>query len=343
MNNELSKELQILQKQALEKLVSIKALEEIEKIRVAYLGKQGKLTQIFRKIGELSAEKRPTFGQEVNLVKNKITKAISEHIKKLTEIKQENLLKKEYIDITLPGDPIPIGSKHPLTQTLEDIKTIFYRLGYSIEEGPEIETDYYNFEALNFPPDHPARDMHDTFFVEGGGLLRTHTSPVQIRVMEQKEPPLRILAPGRVYRNDETDASHSPVFHQVEGLLVDQGITFADLKGTLEFFVHSFFGPDKEIRFRPSFFPFTEPSAEIDVQCIICGGGGCRVCKQTGWLEILGAGLVDPNVFKFVNYDTDKYTGFAFGMGVERIAMIRYGIDDIRLFYENDLRFLRQF
>jgi phenylalanyl-tRNA synthetase alpha chain len=318
-------------------------LQILNNLRTEVLGKNGKVTEILKEIGKLPPEERPGFGELVNKAKLKISRLIETRYEVLQEKEQSEKLRSESIDVTLPGRGIGYGHEHPLTQTVEEIKTIFARLGYTVAEGPEIETDYYNFEALNFPADHPARDMHDTFFVEGGRLLRTHTSPVQIRVMEKQKPPVRVLMPGRVYRNDETDASHSPVFHQVEGLLVDQGITFADLKGTLEFFIHSFFGKEKKVRFRPSFFPFTEPSAEVDVQCILCNGAGCRLCKNSGWIEILGAGMVDPNVFKAVNVDPEIYTGLAFGMGVERLAMLRWGIDDIRLFYENDLRFLRQF
>ena len=318
-------------------------IEGLDAVRIEYLGKSGILTELLKSVGTLPADARPESGKKVNEVKVRIHQQIESRHQELSTALQSARIQQESIDVTLPGKSLPMGHLHPLTQTMQDIQTIFFRLGYTVADGPEIETDYYNFTALNFPADHPARDMHDTFFVEGGYLLRTHTSPVQIRVMEKQPPPFRVLMPGRVYRNDETDASHSPVFHQVEGLIVDEGISFADLKGTLEYFLHAFFGKEKKVRFRPSFFPFTEPSAEVDVECIFCGGNGCRVCKGTGWLEILGAGMVDPNVFASVNVDAEKYTGFAFGMGVERLAMLRYGIDDIRMFFENDVRFLEQF
>ncbi|MFC1595670.1 phenylalanine--tRNA ligase subunit alpha [Candidatus Margulisiibacteriota bacterium] len=333
-----------LESTAVESLTTCQTLEDITILRTDFLGKSGKLTSLLKEVGKLPKEERPQFGKLVNEVKARVGQQIDEYHQQLAQKEQSAKIMSETIDVTLPGKKTaPAGHKHPLVQTAKDIQDIFSRLGYKVAEGPDIESEYYNFESLNFPADHPARDMHDTFFVEGGYLLRTHTSPVQIRVMEKQKPPLKVLMPGRVYRNDETDASHSPVFHQVEGLVVDEGITFADLKGTLEYFIHCFFGKEKKVRFRPSFFPFTEPSAEVDVQCIMCKGKGCRVCKGSGWLEILGAGMVDPNVFGFVNVDTEKYSGFAFGMGVERIAMLRYGIDDIRLFYENDLRFLEQF
>jgi len=339
----MQKRLQELETLAEKSLSGCRTLDVLTQLRTEFLGKNGKLTALLKEVGQLPPDQRPQFGQRVNAVKAKLSARIDQSCQQLETAEQSARLAKEHLDVSLPGNGSPLGHIHPLTQTLQDIQTIFSRLGYAVAEGPEIESDYYNFEALNFPPDHPARDLHDTFFVEGGTLLRTHTSPVQIRIMEQQSPPIRVLMPGRVYRNDETDASHSPVFHQMEGLVVDEGITFADLKGTLEYFIHSFFGRDKHVRFRPSFFPFTEPSAEVDVQCILCDGNGCRVCKGSGWLEILGAGLVDPNVFEMAGVESEKYTGFAFGMGVERIAMLRYGIDDIRLFFENDVRFLRQF
>ena len=334
--------------QQLEKLVEKaigdgKTLLILNNLKTEILGKNGKVTQLLKEIGQLPAEERPRLGEAINKAKVSISNKIEERYRALELAEQSEKLKKEAIDVTLPGIAKPYGHRHPLMQTQAEIQAIFSRLGYAVANGPEIETDYYNFEALNFPADHPARDLHDTFFVEDDYLLRTHTSPVQIRVMEKQKPPVRVLMPGRVYRNDETDASHSPVFHQVEGLVIDEGISFADLKGTLEYFVHSFFDKEKQIRFRPSYFPFTEPSAEVDVQCIICDGKGCKVCKGSGWLEILGAGMVDPNVLDNMKVDKERYSGFAFGMGVERIAMLRYGINDIRLFYENDLRFLEQF
>ncbi|MBI3599955.1 MAG: phenylalanine--tRNA ligase subunit alpha, partial [Nitrospinae bacterium] len=263
---------------------------------------------------------------------------------KQTELREKGIesLKKGFFDITLPGRLPDIGSIHPLTKVLNEVVDIFIGMGFTIEEGPEIELDYYNFEALNIPKDHPARDMQDTFYITDDVILRTHTSPVQVRTMERRPPPLKIIAPGKVYRCD-ADITHSPMFHQVEGFMVDKDITFGDLKGMLELFVHQFFGKDIALRFRPSFFPFTEPSAEVDIQCVICKGSGCRVCKGTGWLEILGSGMIDPAVFSYVKYDPEEWTGFAFGMGIERIAMLKYGVDDIRLFFENDLRFLKQF
>lgn len=331
-----------LHQKALASLAEAGSLKELEELRVRFLGKKGELTAILRGLSQLPAEERPKIGELANQVRDSISKTISE---KSEELKEEILareLEKEKVDITLPGRPFPVGSRHPLNQVLDRIKEIFIGMGYAVAEGPEIETDYYNFEALNVPADHPARDMQDTFYLPGGYLLRTQTSPVQVRTMEKQEPPVRIIAPGAVYRCD-ADITHSPMFHQVEGLYMDENVTFADLKGTLEHFLHQLFGKNRQVRFRPSFFPFTEPSAEVDIACLMCGGSGCRVCKNTGWLEILGSGMVHPKVLEKVNYDPQKVGGFAFGMGVERIAMLLYGIDDIRLFFENDLRFLRQF
>ncbi len=318
------------------------SVKDLEDVRVKYLGRKGEIQEIMQLLPTLPAETRPETGKLVNDLKRKLTLQIDEKINILSRSEVSRKLKEEKLDITLPGTGINKGHLHPITKTLEDIKRIFTKTGYSIAEGPDIETNWNNFEALNFPPSHPAMDMQATFFVDEGLVLRTHTSPVQIRVMEKTNPPISIIMPGRVYRCD-ADVTHSPVFHQVEGLVVDEGITFADLKGTLTYFTHEMFGKERRIRFRPSFFPFTEPSAEVDVECIICSGVGCRVCKNTGWLEILGAGMVNPNVFKNVGYDAEKFSGFAFGMGIERIAILKYGIPDIRLFYENDMRFLRQF
>jgi len=320
------------------------SLDTLEKLRVKYLGrKEGMVTQFLKQLGNLPVEERPKIGKLINEIKDRITQLLKEQIE-LLESKQELILEK--IDITLPGILPEIGKLHPISQVLRQIVEVFIRLGFQIAEGPEVELSYYNFDALNIPLHHPARDMHDTFYVSSYNsqdvILRTHTSPVQIRVMEKQRPPLRIIVPGRVYRRD-ADISHSPVFHQVEGLLVDESATFSDLKGVLSIFVHFIFGEETKVRFRPSFFPFTEPSAEVDIACVICKGKGCGVCKHTGWIEILGAGMVDPEVFKVVNYDSTKYTGFAFGLGVERIAMLKYGIDNIRLFFENDIRFLEQF
>lgn len=318
------------------------SINELESLKIKYLGRKGQVQDILKQLPDLAESERPALGKLVNELKEKLQKKIDSRIRTLSLEGTQKKLKSEKIDITLPGTGVIRGRLHPITRTFNDVKEIFMRIGYSIAEGPDIETNWYNFEALNFPPEHPAMDMQATFFMEKGHLLRTHTSPVQIRVMEKQEPPISIIMPGRVYRCD-ADVTHSPVFHQVEGLVVDRNISFADLKGTLTYFYHEMFGTERKVRFRPSFFPFTEPSAEADVECIICSGVGCRVCKNTGWLEILGAGMVDPNVLKNVGIDPDKYSGFAFGMGIERIAMLRYGISDIRLFYENDLRFLRQF
>jgi phenylalanyl-tRNA synthetase alpha chain len=313
----------------------------LEALRVRFLGRRGTLTAILRGLGELAPEARPVVGERANAVKAAIEGALEARRAALRAATRAGLA-ADRLDITLPGRPPRLGGLHPLTATLQDILEIFASLGFAVAEGPEVELDYYNFEALNIPRDHPARDMQDTFYITDEVLLRTHTSPVQVRVMEAQPPPVRVVVPGRVYRRD-ADVTHSPMFHQVEGLLVDEGVTFADLKGTLTAFVRLFFGEATRLRFRPSFFPFTEPSAEVDISCVICRGAGCRVCSQGGWLEILGAGMVDPEVFRFVGYDSERFTGFAFGMGVERIAMLRYGIDDIRLFFENDLRFLEQF
>lgn len=316
--------------------------ETLLAVRTKYLGRKGLLTAILRNIGQVTPEERGAFGKRSNEIKESLSVKIEERLKAITANRQDDRLREETIDVTLPGRGVRSGRLHPVTQVLQEICEIFGRLGFSVVEGPEIETDYYNFESLNIPKDHPARDMQDTFYVEDNIVLRTHTSPVQIRTMERLRPPVRILSPGRVYRPD-SDVSHTPMFHQVEGLMVDKGITFGDLKGVLTYFVHEIFGESIGLKFRPSFFPFTEPSAEVDIQCVICGGQGCRVCSQTGWLEILGSGMVDPAVFRNVGYDPESVTGFAFGLGIERIAMLKYGINDIRQFFENDWRFLEQF
>lgn len=318
--------------------------EELESIRVKYLGKKGILTQVLRGMGKLSAEERPVIGKLANEIKEQLETRLAERSRELKEQARKLQLEKETLDISLPGFRFARGRKHPLTMVLEEIKHIFVSMGFSVAEGPEIELDYYNFEALNIPKNHPARDMQDSFYISEEVLLRTHTSPVQVRVFEQMVPkvPVKIIAPGKVYRRDD-DATHSPMFHQVEGLLVDEHVTFSDLKGTLLAFARQMFGPDREIRLRPSYFPFTEPSAEVDISCIMCNGAGCRVCSNTGWLEILGSGMVHPRVLEMSGYNPEKVSGFAFGMGVERIAMLKYGIDDLRLFFENDLRFLHQF
>ncbi len=315
----------------------------LESIRIRYLGRKGQLTQLSRGMGAVSPEDRPRIGSLVNQTKTYLQKVIEEKFDHFKREEQQRILAKEFVDVTLPGRPSWIGNKHPLTQIIDEIREIFFGLGFSVAEGPDVELEYYNFDALNFPPEHPTRDMQDTFYIGSDVVLRTHTSPVQIRTMEKQKPPLRIIVPGRVYRTDEVDASHSPVFHQVEGLYVDHRVTMGDLKGVLTEFVHQMFGKSVRLRFRPSFFPFTEPSAEVDMSCIFCKGKGCTVCKQKGWLEILGSGLVDPNVFKNVGYDPEAWTGFAFGVGIERIAMLKFGINDIRLLYTNDLRFLKQF
>ena len=316
--------------------------DALNELRTRYLGRKGVLTQMLRQISAVTAEERPLFGKRSNEIKESLSLAIDEALEKLKSSRKDDVLLKETIDVTLPGRAVGIGHLHPVTRVSQEICRIFARMGFNVVEGPEVETDYYNFEALNIPKDHPARDMQDTFYVEENIVLRTHTSPVQIRTMEKMKPPVRILSPGRVYRPD-SDVSHTPMFHQIEGLMVDKGITFGDLKGTLTYFLKQIFGADILLRFRPSFFPFTEPSAEVDIKCVMCDGKGCRVCGQSGWLEILGSGMVDPAVFENVGYDPEEVTGFAFGLGVERIAMLKYGISDIRLFFENDWRFLEQF
>lgn len=317
-------------------------VQELNEARVRFLGKKGELTLVLRSMGQLPNEERPLFGKLVNEVRDELEQAWEQKEQALAQAEEEQRLLAESLDITLPGRTIARGTIHPITRIINETKAIFMEMGYEIVEGPEVEWDYYNFEALNIPPDHPARDMQDTFFITESLLLRSQTSPVQIHTMEQKIPPIRILAPGKVYRAD-SDITHSPMFHQIEGLVVDKGITFADLKGTLQLFAERMFGPHTKIRLRPSYFPFTEPSAEVDVSCIICAGKGCRVCKDTGWLEILGSGMVDPRVLEKVGYDPKVVTGFAFGVGVERMAMLKYGIHDIRLLFENDMRFLQQF
>ena len=337
-------ELQNTFSNALDKFSSSGTTGELENARVQYLGRNSELSNMLRSIASVEKERRKTFGELTNQVRLFLEQAQTERNKELEAAELSVRLAAEQVDITLPGEPFPRGHLHLITQTQWEIEDFFTGLGYRIAEGPEVETDYYNFTALNTPEGHPARSLHDTFFVEGNPevLLRTHTSPVQIRVMEKEEPPVYVIIPGRVYRRD-SDATHTPMFRQVEGLAVDQHITMADLKGTLEAFAKSMFGPDREIRLRPHYFPFTEPSVEVDVSCMICGGAGCRSCKHSGWLEILGAGMVDPNVFGFVDYEPDEVTGFAFGMGVERIAMLRHGITDLRMFYDNDMRFINQF
>jgi phenylalanyl-tRNA synthetase alpha chain len=315
---------------------------ELESLRVKYLGRSGALTQILKSLGTLPAAERPLVGAAANEAKRELESLLDARLAEALEAERRRQRERARPDLTLPGRRPPRGSLHPLTRVRDEIVSVFMGLGFSVAEGPQIETDFYNFEALNIPRDHPARDMQDTFYLSQETLLRTHTSPVQIRTMRAQAPPVRIIVPGVVYRRD-ADITHSPMFHQVEGLAVDVDVTMADLKGTLELFARELFGARSKIRFRPSFFPFTEPSAEVDVVCFLCGGDGCRVCKQSGWLEILGSGMVHPNVLRNVGYDPEAVTGWAFGMGIERIAMLKYGVDDIRLFFENDLRFLEQF
>ncbi len=320
-------------------LANAKNDEQIECVRIKYLGRKGKVADYFSLMGKVSQEDRPKLGKELNSLKS----SLQQKIKEKTDQKSEKEKMRDLFDFSLPGVIPQFGKKHPLYQVLDEIKAIFISFGFSIEDGPELELDYYNFEALNMPKDHPARDLQDTFYVKDDLVLRTHTSPVQIRTMEKVAPPVRMIAPGKCFRKDTPDATHSPVFHQVEGLCVDVGVTFADLKSVIRAFAKRLMGEDVKIRFRPSFFPFTEPSAEYDFSCINCGGKGCNICKGTGWLEISGAGMVDPEVFRYVGYDSEKYTGYAFGMGVERLAMLKYRVNDIRNFYDNDLRFLNQF
>ena len=331
-----------LEKAALSEISSIKSKEAIVEFKNKYLGRKGELASLFRELGGFPPEERPVIGELINTIRGRIEARVNSLITVFAQDERIQRLKAEKVDVTLPGRYLPSGKRHPITQIMNDVKRIFLGMGFTVAEGPEVETDYYNFEALNIPKDHPARDMQDTFYISDDILLRTHTSPVQIRVMQSQKPPLRVIVPGKVYRRD-SDITHTPMFHQVEGFMVDEHITFGNLKGVLSAFLHSLFGEDIAVRFRPSFFPFTEPSAEVDIQCVICNGKGCRVCKNSGWLEILGSGMIHPMVFKAVGYDSERFTGFAFGMGIERIAMLVYGIDDIRLFYENDIRFLEQF
>ena len=323
-------------------LAAARTLHELQIAFATYLGKGGDFTALVKLTGTLPVEDRPRFGAAINVAKNRCEDFRAQRQSELNAAEISRRLASERIDVTLPGRRGFIGSKHPITLVSEEICEIFTSLGFGIAEGPEIEKDFYNFEALNMPKDHPARDMQDTFYISDEVVLRTHTSPVQIRTMLKEQPPVRIIAPGTVYRRD-SDITHSPMFHQIEGFLVDQHVTFGDLKGILHSFIGQFFGKGVNVRFRPSFFPFTEPSAEVDIACVICGGKGCRVCKNSGWLEILGSGMIDPEVFKSVNYDPEVYSGFAFGMGLERVAMLKYGVSDLRLFFENDQRFLRQF
>ena len=339
--------LQEIRTKALAELARIEDTGELATWRVAYLGKKGRLTEILREVGRLPAEERPIAGQAANALKVELERALARREHELRARELERALEAERIDVTLPGRPPSMGLLHPTTRIVDQILSVFVSMGYRVVEGPEVELDYYNFEALNIPPEHPAREMWDTFYIRQGEgqdvLLRTHTSPMQVRVMEKTVPPVRVVVPGRCYRYEAQDPSHESMFYQIEGLAVDEGITMADLKGTLTSFAHQMFGPDVRVRFRCDYFPFVEPGADMSVSCVVCRGAGCRVCKGTGWLELMGAGMVHPRVLAGVGYDPERYTGFAFGMGPERIAMVRYGIDDIRLFYGNDLRFLRQF
>jgi len=337
----MEQELRQLQAEAETRLAGLENLKDLEEVRVRYLGRKGLFTGLLRQLGQVSAEDRPRLGKLANEIKEELEQKFNTRKSELAERGTGAAAGRD--DLSLPGRLVPVGRLHPVTQIMDEVCSIFVDLGFAVADGPDVELDYYNFEALNIPQHHPARDMHDTFYINDSILLRTHTSPMQIRAMEKEKPPLRIIAPGKVYRCD-SDITHTPMFHQVEGFLVDRKVSFADLKGVLTVFCQKMFDQeDIRLRFRPSFFPFTEPSAEVDIGCVICRGDGCRVCKQTGWLEILGAGMIDPEVFKMVDYDPEEFSGFAFGLGIERIAMLKYGIDDIRLFYENDLRFLNQF
>ena len=335
----MKKQLLELEKNALKALEIADDPSELEKIRVTYLGKKGQLTSIMKNVGGLPKSERPEAGKLANIIKSNISKGFEEARDRIATGKADQAA---FLDVTLPGREPLRGHLHPITLVIKEMCQIFARMGFTVVKGPNVELDYYNFEALNFPKDHPARDMQDTLYVSENVVLRTHTSNMQVRIMEAQKPPVSVIAPGKVYRRD-SDVSHTPMFHQLEGFLVDKGVSFGDLKGTLTSFAHQMFGRGTALRFRPSFFPFTEPSAEVDIQCVICGGKGCRTCSHTGWLEILGSGMIDPEVFRFVGYDPEVYSGFAFGMGFERIAMLKYGIDDIQLFFRNDMRFLRQF
>lgn len=338
----MKEQLDLMLDQGRSALLAAATVAALQEVRVRFLGKKGELTALMKGMKDLSAEQRPVLGALANRVKEELEALFEERLEQVRATELEQRLASEQLDVTLPGRRLVAGTKHPVTLVIEELIEIFSALGFGVAEGPEVEKDFYNFEALNMPKDHPARDMQDTFYINEDVVLRTHTSPVQIRTMLKQAPPVRVIAPGTVYRRD-SDLTHTPMFHQVEGFLVDKGITFGDLKGVLTAFLTQVFGKNVKVRFRPSFFPFTEPSAEVDIQCVMCRGAGCRVCKSSGWLEILGSGMIDPEVFKAVDYDSSIYSGFAFGMGIERIAMLKYGVNDLRLFFENDLRFLRQF
>lgn len=339
----MKQQLEEIKKSAKAALSSASSLEELDAVRVKYLGKKGELTAVLKQMGGLSPEERPIIGQLANEIREQIQAEIDKKAAELKAAGLEAKLQEETIDVTLPGAPVALGHRHPLSIVLDEVKDIFQGMGFDIAEGPEVEWDHYNFEMLNIPKDHPARDTQDTFYITENMLLRTQTSPVQIRVMEKTEPPIRIIAPGRVFRSDAVDATHSPLFHQIEGLVVDEGITMADLKGTLDTFAKRLYGPDTKTRLRPHHFPFTEPSCEVDISCFKCGGVGCPMCKGEGWIEILGGGMVHPKVLENGGVDPNKYSGFAFGIGLERIVMFRFGLDDMRMLYENDVRFLEQF
>jgi len=334
--------LELLAREAQQAIEQAQDLAALDQVRVEYLGKRGRLTDLLKGLGKLSAEERPAAGAKINEVKGQLQSEINSRRNDLENADLEARLASEALDVTLPGRGEDSGGLHLITHTMERIESFFSRVGYRVEEGPEIEDDYHNFEALNIPSHHPARAMHDTFYVTENTVLRTHTSPVQIRTMKTQEPPIRIICPGRVYRCD-SDLTHTPMFHQVEGLVVDRDVSMADLRGTIDQFLKAFFEADLPVRFRPSYFPFTEPSAEVDIQCTNCRGAGCRICKNTGWLEVMGCGMVHPNVFGHCGIDAEKYSGFAFGMGVERLAMLRYGVNDLRLFFDNEIQFLKQF
>lgn len=339
----MKQQLQEIKMRAEEHLRDANSVDALEELRIKFLGKKGELTAILKGMGKLSAEERPVIGALANEVREFLTEEIDSKKAKIVKAEQEEKMKSEVVDITMPGKKPEIGTKHPITKVLDEFKDAVIGMGFQIMEGPEVESDYYNFEALNIPKNHPARDTQDTFYIDENTVLRTQTSPMQVRVMENTKPPIRIIAPGRVYRSDAVDATHSPIFHQIEGLVVDKGITMADLKGTLETLIRSIYGENTKVRFRPHHFPFTEPSAETDVCCFNCGGKGCSVCKGEGWIEILGCGMVHPKVLANCGIDPEIYSGFAFGIGLERLVMGRYDINDIRLFFENDVRFLKQF
>jgi phenylalanyl-tRNA synthetase alpha chain len=343
-SNDAIDQLRSLQDQFDRECGSVADLRALEDIRNRYLSrKSGLVTLQLQNLRNIPAAERAAFGQAANEIKGKIESALGALLERLSAAEKNAALERERLDVTLPGNRRRLGSRHPLTIVQKEIEDIFVSMGYAVEDGPEIESTFYSFEALNIPAGHPARDPKDTFYISDDVVLRPHTSPVQVRTMEKMKPPLRIICPGRVYRRDQADATHTPMFHQIEGLLVDEGITFSDLKGTLERFHKQFFGESAQTRFRPSFFPFTEPSAEVDLSCVFCGSSGCRVCKQTGWIEVMGSGMVNPKLYTYVNYDADKYTGFAFGLGIERYAMLKYNISDIQLYFQNDVRFLEQF